>query len=361
MNTLEGLLAGIVSDPVEETRWLVVADWLEENDDPRRSELLRLHRKLLATCCEPEHHPERTQWHARIAELIAEGVQPCIPQETLLLPGDVPMTFSFIPPGCFRMGSNHKNAQEDQKPVHKVTITQGFFLGIHQVTQAQWKTVMGTDPSHVKGPNRPVETVSWGDAQEFCLRVSSLILGPSSFGKTFPRLAPFSSEETEASLQGFSRGTSGRKTKDETSVTVRLPTEAEWEYACRAGTTTEYHFGDVINAELANYNGNYSWNGSPKGQYRKQTTDVGSFPSNAWGLFDVYGNVWEWCEDWYGPYPAEDQIDPCRTELHSDNSRVLRGGSWFNLPVGCRTAFRNWDAPAYRLNYFGLRVCFRLD
>jgi uncharacterized protein (TIGR02996 family) len=322
MNTLEGLLAGIVSEPAEEARWLVLADWLEENDDPRRSELLRLHRKLLATCCESEQHPERTQWQTRIVELIAEGVRPCVPQKTLLLPGDMHMTFSFIPPGCFRMGSDHKDVGEDERPVHKVTLTLGFSLGIHQVTQAQWKAVMGTEPSYCKGLNRPVERVSWDDTQEFCKKLS-------------------------ASLKG--------------RVTVRLPTEAEWEYACRAGTTTEYHFGDVINADLVNYDGNSSWNGSPKGKSRQQTMDVGSFPSNAWGLFDVYGNVWEWCEDWYGSYSAEDQTNPCRTERPSDEYRILRGGGWSGNPGYCRAAYRLWNRPASRGDVYGFRVCFGLD
>lgn len=311
MNTLDGLLAGIVSEPLEETRWLVLADWLEENDDPRRGELLRLHRRLLATCCEPEQHPERAQWHARIVELIGEDVRPCVPQETLLLPGDIPMTFSFIPPGQFRMGSDHKDAQEIEKPVHKVTLARGFFLGIHQVTQTQWKAVMGTEPSNFKGPNRPVETVSWEDAQDFCKKFTTRLKGRAM---------------------------------------VRLPTEAEWECACRAGTTTEYYFGDAINAKLANYNGKQC----------QQTADVGSFLSNQWGLYDVHGNVWEWCEDWLAPYSAEDQTDPCQIERNASEWRILRGGSWGSLSDGCRAAYRIRDSPENRTCYSGFRVCFHL-
>jgi len=116
MNTLEGLLAGIVADPLEETRWLVLADWLEEFDDPRRAELLRLHRKMLATCCEPSRYLERADWQARMVALIAEGVRPCLPQETVTLPGGVGMNFSFIPPGSFLMGSNHPRAAACDKP-----------------------------------------------------------------------------------------------------------------------------------------------------------------------------------------------------------------------------------------------------
>ena len=252
MNTLDALLAGIVLDPLEETRWLVLADWLEEFDDPQRSELLRLHRQLLATCCEPEKHPERTQWQTRIVELIAAGVRPCVPQETLMLPGDVPMTFSFIPPGRFRMGSDHPEAvketwSENERPVHQVILTKGFFMAVHPVTQAQWKAVMESEPSHFKSPNRPVEQVTWQDAQEFCKKLTSVL---------------------------------------NDRVTICLPTDAQWEYACRAGTTTEYHFGDSITADLVNYDGNNTWNGSPMGKYRNQTIDVGSFPANSWGLFE---------------------------------------------------------------------------
>ena len=314
---LDALLAGIVSDPLEETRWLVLADWLEEFDDLRRGELLRLHRKLLATCCEPELHPERIAWHARIVELIGGGVRPCIPQKTLLLPGNVPMTFSFIPPGRFRMGSAH--TKDNEKPVHTVTLTKGFFLGINPVTQAQWQAVMGADPSYFKGPNRPVEQVLWQDVHEFCKKLTTYLQG---------------------------------------RVTARLPTEAEWEYACRAGTTTDYHFGDAINTDLVNYDGNYD---SPKSNYREQTTDVGIFPANPWGLFDVHGNVWEWCEDWYGPYSAEARADPRHTTLYYDDCRVLRGGSWLNDPGGCRAAIRARCEPADREGYCGFRVCFRLD
>jgi len=211
MTDLESLLGGIVSAPTEETRWLVLADWLEENDDVRRGELLRLHRKLLAIrCIQRTPRRMRDECQSRIVELIAAGVSPCVPQKTIQLPGDVPMTFSFIPPGSFLMGGMGRNANYNEKPVHKVTLTEGFFLGIHPVTQRQWKAVMRNDPSHFKGPNRPVENVSWNDCQEYCKRLTK-------------------------SLKG--RGT------------VRLPTEAEWEYACRAGTRSEYHFGDAINTD----------------------------------------------------------------------------------------------------------------
>ncbi|MCE9568267.1 MAG: SUMF1/EgtB/PvdO family nonheme iron enzyme [Planctomycetes bacterium] len=314
MTELEALLAGIVSEPLEETLWLVLADWLEENDDPRRGELLRLHRKLLATCCEPDAHPERMAWQARVVELIATGIRPCVPQRVVQLPGGVTMMFSFIPPGSFLMGGNVK---DNEKPVHKVTLTNGFFMGVHPVTQAQWKAVMGSEPSHFKGPNRPVEGVSWHACQQFCQKLT-------------------------AELQGH--------------VMVRLPSEAEWECACRAGTTSEYHFGNMLNTDLANYNGGYSWNDSPNGKSRQETTDVCSFPSNAWGLCDMHGNVWEWCSDRRGEYPQGDQTDPQGPA--DGHYRVLRGGSWRFDPESCRAAHRYRSVPALCNHITGLRVSF---
>ena len=253
-------------------------------------------------------------------ELLGAGVVPCVPLHTLTLPGGVPLVGAFVPPCTFRMGGS---VDDDEKPIHRVTFTSGWFMGVYPVTQAQWKAVMGTEPSHFKGPNKPVEQVSYSDCQKFCTKLT--------------------------------KSQKGR-------ATVRLPTEAEWECACRAGTTTHYHFGDVINTDLANYNGEHTWNGSPKGKNRQTTTDLGSFPANPWGLFDMHGNVWEWCADWYGPYPGDDQTDPCVNKKQSNNSWfVLRGGSWYGSPAGCRAAYRYRSEPASRFDYYGFRVCFRLN
>jgi formylglycine-generating enzyme required for sulfatase activity len=245
----------------------------------------------------------------------------------LHLPADLAMMFAWCPAGSFRMGGTIHN---DEQPIHKVTLPNGFYMGIHLVTQVQWNAVMGTDPSHFKGANRPVESVTWHESNEFCAELSSLL---------------------------------------EERVTVRLPSEAEWEYACRAGTTTEYHFGNRISTDLANYDGNYSFNDSPKGKSRKETTDVGSFPANSWGLYDVHGNVWEWCRDAKRTYTAADYTDvdepdkdkPDKDEPASDNTRVLRGGSWRYSPSHCRAAYRSRNVPAYRGCNCGFRVCFRLD
>jgi uncharacterized protein (TIGR02996 family) len=320
MNTLDALLAGIVADPQEETRWLVLADYLDEHDDPRRAELLRLHRQLLATCCEPDAHPERAEWQSRVVDLLGAGVVPCVPQHTLELPGGVLLVGSFVPPGSFLMGWTDFDAEN---LVHRVTLTAGYFLGVHPVTQGQWQVVMGTDPSRLKGPNRPVENVSWDQCQEFCVKLTAHRNG---------------------------RGTVG------------LPTEAQWEWACRAGTTTHFHFGDVPDTDRINYNGSYYWNGSKKGKNRAQTTDVDSFAPNPWGLLDLHGNVWEWCADTYAPYTRNEQIDPIgKSENAGFIERVMRGGSWGGAPQLCRAAFRSGGAPALRSSSVGFRVCFRLD
>ena len=141
--------------------------------------------------------------------------------------------------------------------------------------------------------------------------------------------------------------------------TYRLPTEAEWEYACRAGTTTPFHFGDTISVNQANDDGDYTYGNDKKGVCREKTTPVGSFPANAWGLFDMHGNVWEWCADWYGPYPEEELKDP-RWFVGGD-ARVARGGSWNDRPRDCRSACRFWRAPGYRFSNLGCRVALCLD
>jgi formylglycine-generating enzyme required for sulfatase activity len=164
-----------------------------------------------------------------------------------------------------------------------VTLTQGFHLGIHPVTQAQWQAVMATNPSQCEGGDRPVDNISWKDAQKFC-------------------------------------GTLGERT----GRRFRLPTEAEWEYACRAGTTTPFFFGDTISTDLANYDGNSVYGHGTVGVHRHASMPAGSFPPNAWGLFDMHGNIMEWCQDRWGPYQAGDLADPRGAK--SGWGRVVRGG-----------------------------------
>jgi serine/threonine-protein kinase len=172
------------------------------------------------------------------------------------LTNSIGMEMVYVPAGSFIMGS--ENGDSDEKPMHRVTISSGFYMGRYEVTQAQWQAVMGTNPSDFKGcDNCPVEQVSWDDAQEFIRQMNA-------------------------------RGD---------GYTYRLPTEAEWEYACRAGTTTAFAYGDLLSSEQANFDGKHPYGGASKGVYRQKTTLVGSFQPNAFGLYDMHGNVWEWCQD----------------------------------------------------------------
>ena len=225
------------------------------------------------------------------------------------------MKLALIPAGKFTMGSpdSEKDHQASEGPQHEVTISKPFYMGAYEVTQEQYEQIMGKNPSNFKGPQNPVETVSWDDAVAFC--------------------------------QALSRKT-GR--------TVRLPTEAEWEYACRAGTTTPFNTGETISTDQANYDGNYIYGNGRKGEYRQKTIAVGSFKPNTFGLYDMHGNVWEWCSDWDGSYANANAVDP--QGPGSVSYRVLRGGSWNYNPQNWRSAYRVRDDPDYRFSNYGFRV-----
>ncbi|MEG4070745.1 formylglycine-generating enzyme family protein [Microcoleus sp. Pol11C2] len=206
----------------------------------------------------------------------------------------------YIPGGTFMMGSpaTEERREEGESPQHQVTVP-AFYAGKYPITQAQWQAVMGNNPSYFKGEKRPVETVSWEDAVKFCAKLSQ-----------------------------------------QTGKKYRLLSEAEWEYACRAGTTTPFHFGETITSDLVNHNGSSPYANAPKGLNRRKTIDVGSFPPNAFGLYDMHGNVWEWCSDeWYENYNGT-PTDGSSWEPGTDNIRLLRGGSWSYCAVFCRSAFR---------------------
>lgn len=231
-----------------------------------------------------------------------------------------------IPGGKFLMGSpeNELERRDSESPQHNVTV-QPFFMGKLTVTQAQWAAVavlekvkidLELDPSNFKGANRPVECVSWNQAIEFCARLSN-----------------------------------------KTGKNYRLPSEAEWEYACRAGTTTPFYFGETITTDLANYDGNYTYGSGIKGQYRQQTTDVGIFPPNSFGLFDMHGNIWEWCQDeWHQNYNEAPADGKARISDNDNHSLLLRGGSWNNIAAYCRSAIRLNTYPVIDYHNIGFRV-----
>jgi formylglycine-generating enzyme required for sulfatase activity len=238
----------------------------------------------------------------------------------------VELEMVLIPGGTFLMGSPEDELEhhESESPQHEVTI-KPFCMGKYPVTQEQWKAVaslpqvnreLDAEPSEFKGENRPVEEVSWHDAVEFCARLSSHTKRP-----------------------------------------YRLPSEAEWEYACRAGTTTPFHFGETITSELANYNANYTYGAGVKGVYREETTPVGSFGvANAFGLYDMHGLVWEWCADyWHENYQGAPTDGSAWLHIN-DNYYMLRGGSWINEPEFCRSAYRDHYGTGDGFNNAGFRV-----
>jgi len=224
----------------------------------------------------------------------------------------------LIPPGTFTMGSpSSEEKRGSGETQHRVTLTKPFYCGKFEVTQGQWKRIMGSNPSKFTsaGTDAPVEQVSWDDCQKFLTKLCE--------------------------LEGVPQGT------------YRLLTEAQWEYACRAGTSTAFCYGDSLNSSQANFDGNNPYNSS-KGTYRKTTVSVGSFKPNAFGLFDMIGNVYEWCHDWYGTYPGGSLTDP--TGASSGWDRVRRGGCWLNGAGGCRSADRGGDAPSDRYDALGFRL-----
>jgi formylglycine-generating enzyme required for sulfatase activity len=215
----------------------------------------------------------------------------------------------WIKPGTFMMGSPANEEGRDYNELqHEVTLTKGYWLGKYEVTQAQYKAVTGKNPSEFAGANRPVENVSWGDAVAFCRKLTER-------------------ERRAGRLPGNGE--------------YRLPTEAEWEYACRAGTEGEFA-GDL--RALAWYG-----EGWERGHH-----EVGRKQANPWSLYDMHGNVWEWCADWHGNYPFGAVTDPPGSERGS--FRVYRGGCWYNAARLCRSAFRYWLSPGLRRDYLGFRL-----
>jgi uncharacterized protein (TIGR02996 family) len=323
MDTERTLLQALLADPADRACWLALGDWLEESDQASRAELLRLRLELQNLEARPR--PEREQREQRLRGLLAQGVSPVVPT----LVNSVGMALALIPAGSFWMGSpdGERDRHRDEGPRHKVEISRAFYLGVFPVTQAQYLLVTESNPSHfraggegahlVRGVDTsqfPVERISWHDAVAFCRQLSE------------------QSEERAA----------GRA--------YRLPTEAEWEYACRAGTTTLFHHGDTLTSDQANFDG------APRGRYLARTCPVGTYRPNAFGLFDMHGNVWEWCADWYDEsyYRHSPACDPAGPPKGS--RRALRGGSWFYGAAICRSAYRYRYEPDAPQNEFGMRV-----
>lgn len=228
------------------------------------------------------------------------------------------VSFRWIPPGRFRMGAadREEEARDNERPQHDVTLTKGFWLQQTPVTQEQWKVVTGENPSHFTGEEElPVESVSWEDCMSFCEALNLRV----------PEL------------------------------NATLPTEAQWEYACRAGTTTAFHYGNKLDSSMANFNGDRPYGGAPKGEYRQKTSPVANFAPNAWGVFDLHGNVWEWCLDGMRTYHSEAISDPLGPTAE-DSLRTVRGGCWIYSGRSCRSAIRYANEPASDHNNVGIRM-----
>ena len=279
-------------------------------------------RKIIQGCLQVDR---QQRWTAQqvLSELNLENP----PLLTLTLPGGVELEMIKIPAGSFLMGSadNDPGAYGEEKPQHRVTL-QEYYLGKYPVTQEQYQAVMGNNPSRFQDNlKNPVDSVSWNDAKAFCQKVYEL---------------------------------TGKK--------VRLPTEEEWEYGCRAGTTTPFYFGETISTEQANYNGNYTFGQGEKGIYRQKTTPVGSFLANKFGLYDMHGNVWEWCEDgWHESYAEKpESIKQNGNTIWSSSNElrhILRGGFWFVNPSFCRSANRDWDGADVRYDFYGFRLALSIS
>ncbi|MFH1075748.1 MAG: formylglycine-generating enzyme family protein [Pseudomonadota bacterium] len=264
---------------------------------------------------QPQAFPPAPQQQAPLQQQ-----QPLPTTQTNTFMNSLGMEFVLIQPGAFMMGSpSPEKGRHKDETQHQVTLTKGFYIQTTETTQAQWQAIMGSNPSNFKGNDRPVERVSWNDVQDFIQRLN----------------------------------------QHEGIYAYRLPTEAEWEYACRGGTQTAYAFGDCISADLANYNGSQPITGCPGGMYRGQTVPAKSFRPNAWGLYEMHGNVWEWCNDLSGDYTTQSVTDPIGPV--SGSTRVVRGGGWSFAARSCRSALRGFDPPAAKFPYIGFRVAKSLQ
>jgi uncharacterized protein (TIGR02996 family) len=323
----DAFLSALHESPADEVTWLALADWLEEDGQNDRAELLRIVR-LLRTLPVMKRTKQRIALEERLAALLLAGVRPVVPEVV----NSIGMRFALIPPGRFRMGSprGEPGGCEDE-PAHEVEITKPFYLGVFPVTQAQYERVLGYNPSFFQVDDEgedlvvgldtsqfPVECVSFNDLSEFCERLGE-ILGEIRRGRTY-----------------------------------RPPTEAEWEYACRASTTAATSLGPTLSSRQANFNGSVPYRDSV-GPFLGRPSAVGSYVPNAFGLYDMLGNVSEWCSDWYdSTYSTTRQRDPQGPPTGEEHP--LRGGSWDSDGKCCRCAWRDYNDPGARIYNSGLRV-----
>jgi uncharacterized protein (TIGR02996 family) len=320
------LLQALAAAPEDELAWHALADVREEQGDPS-GQLLRLHLRVR----QHWQDPRREVWRAEMARLLCAGVQFDLPR----LRNRLGMELALIPPGAFLMGSPSDEADRrgDEQP-HEVEITRAFWLGVHPVTVGQfgafaratrYRQTDWQDPGFSQDDRHPVVNVSWRDAGRFCAWL----------------------------------------TKMDSGRVYRLPTEAEWEYSCRGGAPESYpfHAGQPLHSlssAQANFHGDFPYGGAAQGPSLRRTTPVGSYPPNGWGLYDMHGNVWEWCADRYRAayYTQSPRQDPPGPPKGSD--RVIRGGSWGYRGRGCRSANRGRFVPTNRNYYLGFRVALVL-
>jgi uncharacterized protein (TIGR02996 family) len=316
----EAFLSALHENPTDEVTWLALADWLEEHGQPQRAELVRLVRRL-RTIPVMRRTKKRAAAEDRVAALLNGGVRPVVPEIT----NSIGMRLALIPPGRFRMGSppGEKGRYRNEK-MREATVARAFYLGVFPVTQRQYETVTGDNPSHHRDSEEddsefrtgdtsdfPVEWVSWPEATEFCRLLTQ------------------------------------RERESRRGRTYRLPTEEEWEYACRGGasSSTPFHYGVSLSSTQANFNGDKP-SGAGKGPYLARPSAVGSYLPNAFGIYDMHGNVMEWCQDWLGnpDGPGEGR------------ERVMRGGSCFSPARHCRSAQRISAEPEGKAIWVGFRV-----
>jgi formylglycine-generating enzyme required for sulfatase activity len=244
---------------------------------------------------------------------------------TMDLGSGVTLDLAAVPAGSFQMGSRHEGGYADERPVHPVFLS-AFWLGRGLVTQAQWQSVMGKLPGYrFHGADLPVDNICWKEAADFCARLSK-----------------------------------------KTGQRYELPSEAQWEYACRAGTLTPFSFGETITTDFVNYVGEHTFRDEPPGIYRHGPTPAGTFPPNPWGLFDMHGNMWEFCADaWYDDYTGAPVDGSPRATGHRERGasafRAARGGSWHEIPAHCRSAIRLKVEENDRMEFYGLRVMRVMD